>query len=128
MALPFEVPRELFPVEHRFVILNGARIHYIDEGSGQSLLLLYGNPSWCFLYRKIIAALKSEFRCVAPDQPGYGISEAPPGFGFTPREHSAMLEQFVDHLGLRDLIIMVQDWGGPTDLGRLRGDRSSFVR
>src|SRR5262249_6950546 len=59
IALPFEVPRELFPVEHRFVTLNGARIHYIDEGSGQALLLLHGRPSWCFLYGKIIAALKS---------------------------------------------------------------------
>jgi pimeloyl-ACP methyl ester carboxylesterase len=56
------------------------------------------------------------------------MSEAPPGFGFTPREHSAMLEQFVDHLGLRNLIIMVQDWGVRPALAWLHGDRSSFVR
>jgi haloalkane dehalogenase len=127
MTLPFPVPTALFPVEHQFLDLDGARIHYVDEGSGETLLLLHGNPSWCFLYRKIIAALKSDFRCVAMDYPGYGMSDAPPGYGFTPREHSAVLERFVDRLGLRDLTIMVQDWGGPIGLG-LAGRRPELVR
>ena len=84
MTLPFPVPTELFPVEHRFLDLDGARIHYVDEGSGETLLLLHGNPSWSFLYRKIIVALQNDFRCVAMDYPGYGMSDAPPGYGFTP--------------------------------------------
>ena len=127
MTLPFPVPTVLFPVEHRFLNLDGARIHYVDEGSGETLLLLHGNPSWSFLYRKIIAALKSDFRCVALDYPGYGMSDAPPGYGFTPREHSAVLEHFVDRLGLRNLTIMVQDWGGPIGLG-FAGRRPELVR
>jgi haloalkane dehalogenase len=127
MTLPFQVPTALFPVEHRFLNLDGARIHYVDEGSGETLLLLHGNPSWSFLYRKIIAALKSDYRCVALDYPGYGMSDAPSGYGFTPREHSAVLERFVDHLGLRDLTLMVQDWGGPIGLG-LAGRRPELVR
>ena len=127
MTLPFPVPTELFPVEHRFLDLDGAHIHYVDEGSGETLLLLHGNPSWSFLYRKIIAELKSDFRCVAMDYPGYGMSDAPPGYGFTPREHSAVLERFVDRLGLGDLTIMVQDWGGPIGLG-LAGRRPELVR
>jgi haloalkane dehalogenase len=57
MTLPFAVSTELFPVEHRFLDLDGARIHYVDGGSGETLLLLHENPSWSFLYRKIIAAL-----------------------------------------------------------------------
>jgi haloalkane dehalogenase len=127
MTLPFAVPTELFPVEHRFLDLDGARIHYVDEGSGETLLLLHGNPSWSFLYRKIIAALQSDFRCVALDYPGYGMSDAPPGYGFTPREHSLVLERFVDRLGLGDLTLMVQDWGGPIGLG-LAGRRPELVR
>ena len=71
--LPFPVARQLFPVEHRFLDLDGARIHYVDEGSGSTLLLLHGNPAWSFLYRKIIAALRGEYRCVAPDFPRYGM-------------------------------------------------------
>ena len=126
-ALPFPVPKEIFPVEHRFLDLDGARIHYVDEGVGETLLLLHGNPAWSFLYRKIITALKGDFRCVALDYPGYGMSDAPAGYRFTPREHSTLLEHFVDHLGLRDLTIMVQDWGGPIGLG-LAGRRPELVR
>jgi hypothetical protein len=59
---PFDVPQELFPVQHRFLELDCPRIHYVDEGAGESLLLLHGNPSWCFLYRKIIAAFREAER------------------------------------------------------------------
>ncbi len=116
-AKPFHVPQELFPFEHRFMDLDGGRIHYVDEGVGETLLLLHGNPTWCFLYRKIIAGLRNHFRCVALDFPGYGMSDAPAGYAFTPREHSIVLERFVDRLGLTDLTIMVQDWGGPIGFG-----------
>jgi len=124
---PFQVPRELFPVEHRFIELDGARIHYVDEGAGEPVLLLHGNPTWSFLYRKIIAGLSDEFRCVALDYPGYGMSDAAPGYGYTPAEHSAVLERFVDELRLTDLTLMVQDWGGPVGLG-LAGRRPELVR
>ena len=127
MTLPFPVPRELFDVEHRFLDLGGARIHYVDEGVGEAILLLHGNPAWSFLYRKIIARLKDEFRCVALDYPGYGMSSAPAGYRFTPREHSAVLERFVDRLALSELTLMVQDWGGPVGLG-LAGRRPELVR
>jgi pimeloyl-ACP methyl ester carboxylesterase len=56
-SVPFQVPPELFPVEHRFIDLDGKWVHYIDEGTSETLLLLHGNPSWCFLYQKIIASL-----------------------------------------------------------------------
>ena len=127
MITPFDVPQRLFAVQHRFVDLDGGRIHYVDEGAGETLLLLHGNPSWSFLYRKIIAALRSDFRCVALDFPGYGMSDPPAGYGFTPNEHSDVLEHFVDRLGLRDLTMMVQDWGGPIGLG-LGGRRPALVR
>ena len=127
MTLPFPVPRELFDVEHRFLDLGGARIHYVDEGVGETILLLHGNPAWSFLYRKIIAGLKDEFRCVALDYPGYGMSSAPAGYRFTPREHSAVLERFVDRLALSELTLMVQHWGGPVGLG-LAGRRPELVR
>lgn len=125
--LAFDVPQRLFDVEHRFIDVNGAKIHYVDEGKGDTLLLLHGNPSWSFLYRKIIAALKDEFRCVTLDFPGYGLSDAAPGYGFTPPEHTRLLEQFVDRLRLTDLTIMVQDWGGPIGLG-FAGRRPELIR
>ena len=115
--LPFAVPHRLFPVEHHFLDLGGARIHYVTAGWGETVLLLHGNPSWSFLYRKIIAGLKDEFRCVALDFPGYGMSSAPPGYGFLPRDHSEILERFADQLSLAGMTLMVQDWGGPIGLG-----------
>ena len=121
----FPIPVGLFPVEHRFMDLEGARIHYVDEGAGRILLLLHGNPSWSFLYRKIIACSKLT-RCVALDYPGYGMSNAALGYGFTPREHSAILENFVDRLRLKGITMMVQDWGGPIGLG-FAGRRPGLV-
>src|SRR6266699_5734470 len=105
VMLPFPVPHDLFPVEHRFIDLDKARIHYVDEGTGEPVLLLHGNPTWSFLYRKIIAGLSDEFRCIAPDYPGYGMSSAAPGYHFTPGEHSAVIERFVDRLGLSGLTL-----------------------
>ena len=126
--LKFEVNRELYPFESRFVELEGGiNTHYVDEGQGENLLMLHGNPSWSFLYRKLILRLRDDFRCIAPDYPGFGLTEAPPDYQFTPREHSDNIEKFVDKLGLKDLTLVVQDWGGPVGLG-LAGRRPDLVK
>ncbi len=118
--LPFELSErtraEHFPFESRFVTVQGHRIHYIDEGSGPTLLLLHGNPTWSFLYRHLVLRLRDRFRCVAVDHPGFGLSVAGPGYDFMPASHAAVLEAFVLALDLRDFGMMVQDWGGPTGL------------
>ncbi len=103
----------LFPFRQRFVDVDGARIHYVDEGEGPVLLMLHGNPTWSFLYRRMIGELADRFRCVALDYPGFGLSTAPPGYGYTPAEHARMVEGFVETLDLTDLTPVVQDWGGP---------------
>ena len=110
---PAWVPQDLFPFGSRFADAGGARVHYVDEGAGPTLLLLHGNPTWSFLYRDVIKGLSDRFRCVAPDHPGFGLSRAPAGYGFTPAEHAQVLERFVLELDLRDVTMMVQDWGGP---------------
>lgn len=117
-SLKFEVDRELFPFESRFLELeNGIRVHYVDEGKGPTILMLHGNPSWSFLYRKMILALRNSYRCIALDYPGFGLTEAPPDYGFTPGEHSEIVEKFVAGLELTSLTLVVQDWGGPVGLG-----------
>jgi haloalkane dehalogenase len=126
MHLWWPVDDDLFHVVHRWVEVDGARIHYVDEGSGEPILLLHGNPTWSFLYRKIIVGLRDRFRCVALDYPGYGMSTAPLQYCFTPREHSTVVEHFVDKLELENLTMMVQDWGGPIGLG-FAGRRPELV-
>jgi len=110
---PDWVPDSLYPFEDRYAEIDGATIHYVDEGDGPPLLLLHGNPTWSFLYREVILGLRDRFRCIAPDYPGFGLSEAPPGYGSTPAEHAGLLERLVEQLDLRELTMMVQDWGGP---------------
>ena len=126
--MAFDIPQSLFDVNHKFMTLsNGARIHYVDEGAGETLLFLHGNPAWSFQWRDLIGGLRGKYRCVALDYPGFGLSTAPPGYGFTAREQSRMLEEFVDRLELRDITFVMQDWGGPIGLG-LAGRRPELVR
>src|SRR5262245_59834923 len=114
--------------EDRYVDLAGAaRVHYLEAGRGEPLLMLHGNPTWSFLYRHLIFWLSDRFHCIAPDYPGFGLSTAPPGYVFTPREHSQVIERFVDALGLDDMTLMVHDWGGPIGLG-FAGRRPERVR
>lgn len=103
----------MYPFADRYVSIGGASVHYVDEGAGPTLLLLHGNPTWSFLYREIILGLRDRYRCIAPDYPGFGLSRAAPGYGFTPAEHAGVIERWLLELDLRDVTMMVQDWGGP---------------
>lgn len=112
-ARPPWLPEELYPFDSHYADIDGARVHYVDEGSGPPLLLLHGNPTWSFLYRDLIKDLRDSYRCIAPDHPGFGLSQAPAGYGYTPAEHAKVLERLVTELDLKDVTMMVQDWGGP---------------
>ncbi|HEX8083806.1 MAG TPA: alpha/beta fold hydrolase [Solirubrobacteraceae bacterium] len=103
-------------------------VHFVDDGDGPPLLLLHGNPTSSYLYRKVIAGLRDRFRCIAPDYPGFGRSVAPPGYGFTPVEHAAVIERLVVELGLEDVTMMVQDWGGPIGFAVAGRHPSRFSR
>lgn len=116
-GLPFEIPRAMFDVEHKFLDLpGGVRIHYVDEGNGPTLLFLHGNPSWSFQWRDLIRSLHGSYRCIALDYPGFGMSTAPAEFGYTPDEESVIVEEFINQLGLHDVTLVMQDWGGPIGL------------
>jgi haloalkane dehalogenase len=113
---PAWVPSAQYPFDSRYVDVGGNRVHYIDEGSGPIILFLHGNPTWSFLYRHIVTGLRDDFRCIALDYPGFGLSAAHPDFGFTAAEHAEIVEGFVTALDLRDITLMGQDWGGPIGL------------
>jgi haloalkane dehalogenase len=112
-VVDFTPDPHLFPFESRWFDSSVGPVHYIDEGTGPTLLLMHGNPDWSFLYRKIVLGLRSEFRCVALDYPGFGLSAHPRGYRYTPAEHAVVVGELADHLDLRDMIVMGQDWGGP---------------
>jgi len=122
------LPDELYPFQSRYAEVEGARVHYVDEGHGPTLLLLHGNPTWSFLYREIIKGLRSDFRCVALDYPGFGLSVPPPGYAFTPAEHAKVVTGFVEQLDLTEVTMMVQDWGGPIGFAVATCHPERFVR
>jgi len=116
MTPSFTPSPQLYPFTSRWAETSAGRVHYVDEGEGRPLVLLHGNPTWSFLYRNLIQALRHDFRCVAVDYPGFGLSDRPESYGYTPAEHAAVVGEVVDELGLDGVIVMGHDWGGPIGL------------
>jgi haloalkane dehalogenase len=107
-----------YPYEPHWSEWEGMRIHHVDEGDGPPVVLFHGEPTWSFLYRRVIPHLVAAgYRVIAPDMPGFGKSDAPtdPGFYTYDNLVAAMLH-LVDELGLEDGAAVVQDWGGPVGL------------
>ncbi len=96
---------------------DGLRMHYLDEGAGTPVLLLHGEPTWSYLYRKVIPELVPSARAVAPDYFGFGRSDKPlRRDGYTYDFHAGSIARLVEELDLRGLTVVVQDWGGPIGL------------
>ena len=121
-APSFTPSADLYPFESRWLDSSAGRVHYVAEGAGRPILMCHGNPTWSFLYRNVIGALRDRFRCVAIDLPGFGLSDRPPGYGYTPAEQAAVVGELVAALDLRDLIVMGHDWGGPVGLAAACSD------
>lgn len=127
MAIDFVPDPDLYPFTSRWFDSSAGRMHYIDEGSGPALLFCHGTPTWSFLYRHIVAALRDRYRCIAVDHLGFGLSERPDGFGYAIEQLAGTLGEFIDALELDDLVVMGHDWGGPIGLGAAVG-RAARVR
>ena len=126
--VPPWLDRQAYPFEQRwFVLGSGARVHYVDEGRGPTLLFVHGTPTWSFEWREQIKALSPRFRCLALDLVGMGLSDRPDPFAYTPEAHSAAVSEFVNGLDLRDVTLIVHDFGGPIGLP-LALENSSRVR
>jgi haloalkane dehalogenase len=114
---PQWLDEQLYPFQSRFVEVEGNRIHYIDEGTGPTLLLLHPGVGWSFMYSDIIQELRGRFRCVALDLPGFGLSPATPGYQHTLIGDSRLLERFIQTLGLTDVTLFSHDLTGSIALG-----------
>ena len=107
----------LYPFSSHSLQLDRLRYHYLDEGSGENLLMLHGNPTWSFYYRNLILGLKGSYRCVVPDHMGMGKSDKPQDYPYTLSRHIDNLEKLADHLELDDITLVVHDWGGAIGMG-----------
>ena len=109
------VQPELYPFEGAYLDLSGNRLHYLDEGAGEPLVMLHGNPTWSFYYRNLVKAFRAEYRTIVPDHIGCGKSDKPQidAYPYTLAQRVKDLERLLDHLGVGDNItLIVHDWGG----------------
>ncbi len=132
LRTPDERFRDLpgYPFEPHYVDVGGLRMHYVDEGAGRPVLLLHGEPSWSYLYRKMIPVLTGAgLRAIAPDLVGFGRSDKPAAReAYTYQRHMDWLTAFVTALDLRDITVVCQDWGGLLGLRLAAEQPERFAR
>jgi haloalkane dehalogenase len=100
-----------------FVTSEGHRLSYLDEGEGPAVVMAHGNPSWSYLYRNLIIALRDTHRCIAPDHLGCGGSDKPQAYPYRLRNHISNFTSLLEHLGIERCILIVHDWGGAVGMG-----------
>ncbi len=107
-----------FPFAPHYHNIDDFNMHYIDEGNGEPIVMLHGDPTWGYLYRNFIAPLSQHDRCIVPDHMGMGKSGVPQDRSlYTLHQHIANLEALLLHLDLHDITLVLHDWGGPVGLG-----------
>ncbi len=107
-----------YPFSSHFLKTQWGKIHYIDEGKGETILFVHGTPTWSFVYRNYIKELSKHYRCIALDHLGFGLSDKPKHFPGTPQLHSENLKLLIDTLQLKDITLVVHDFGGPIGLSQ----------
>jgi haloalkane dehalogenase len=107
-----------FPYEPVYRTVGDIRVAHVDTGEGPPVVMVHGSPAWSFVWRKVIPPIREAgFRCVALDQAGYGRSDKPLDAGWYSLERQAeLIESLLDELDLRDVTLVVHDWGGPSGL------------
>jgi pimeloyl-ACP methyl ester carboxylesterase len=116
MSATLAVNRTLYPFRSNAVEIDGHRMHYVDEGEGPPIVLVHGTPTWSFLYRHLIPALAETHRVIAPDNLGFGLSDKPRGADYRPEAHARRLRVVIERLGLKEVVLVVHDFGGPIGL------------
>ncbi len=119
----------LYPFAPHYCDYQGLRMHYLDEGKGEPVLLLHGEPTWAYLYRRMIPELSSQFRVIVPDYLGFGRSDKPEDLAFyTYDMHTDSIRALIQALDLQRVTLVGQDWGGPIGLRVAVESKSRFTR
>src|SRR5690349_13971508 len=112
ITAPIWLDREEFPFTSRTFAHADGNMHYIDEGAGEVLLFVHGTPDWSFGFRHLIKAFRGSHRCVAIDHLGFGLSDKPMNADYRVAGHEQRLQAFIAHLGLKNVTLIVTDFGG----------------
>lgn len=110
----------LFPFKRNYLDLNGQKYHYLNEGSGEPVVMVHGNPSWSFYYRNLVKTLSKNYQCIVPDHIGCGLSDKPADkdYQYTLKSRIDDLETLLESLDIKkDITLVVHDWGGMIGMG-----------
>ena len=108
---------ELYPFRFNYLEIEGQKYHYIDEGSGDPIVMVHGNPTWSFYYRNLIKHFSKTHRVIVPDHMGCGLSDKPQDYNYTLKNHVLNLELLLNQLELKNVTLVVHDWGGAIGMG-----------
>ncbi|CAG37361.1 alpha/beta fold hydrolase [Desulfotalea psychrophila] len=106
-----------YPFQSNYFEIGGQRLHYVDEGHGPVIVLVHGNPTWSFYYRRVISLLSKTHRIIAVDHMGCGLSDKPQDYSYTLQTHRQNLFQLLEHLQIEKYSLVVHDWGGAIGVG-----------
>jgi pimeloyl-ACP methyl ester carboxylesterase len=121
------VSKDEYPFTPRQKTIGGHELSYIDEGQGPVVVMLHGNPTWSFFYRRLILALRDTYRVIAPDHLGCGMSAKPHDYPYRLRDHITNIEGLLDALGINRFSLIMHDWGGAIGMG-VAGGRPEQVQ
>lgn len=113
---PAWLDKTLFSFESKWIEVDGETLHYIDEGIGEVILFAHGTPEWSFGYRDLIKGLRLNYRCIAIDMLGFGLSDKNPTSDYTCVAHASRLEKIIETLQLKNITIVANDFGGGISL------------
>jgi haloalkane dehalogenase len=105
-----------YPFQGHYFHLPVGKMHFLDEGKGEPIVMVHGNPGWSFEYRNIVKEMSATHRCIVPDLIGFGLSDKPFDWDYLPEQHAHNLELLLESLDLKDITLVVNDWGGPIGL------------
>ena len=116
MTTPPWLDRQEYPFASHYFTTPAGAMHYVDEGNGDPIVFVHGNPAWSFEFRNLIKEFSKTNRCIAPDLIGFGLSDKPAGWSYLPKEQAKNVELFLESLDLNSITLVVGDWGGPIGL------------
>ena len=112
-----ETISHLYPFTPKKLEINGHHLSYLDEGQGPVVVMLHGNPTWSFYYRNLVQLLRKDYRVIAPDHMGCGLSDKPQHYEYTLKTHIDNLDKLLNHLKVDTMTLVMHDWGGAIAMG-----------
>lgn len=107
----------IYPFKKNYLDIDNNKLHYLDEGEGEVVLMMHGNPTWSFYYRNLVLDLRNGYRCIAPDHMGCGLSSKPQDYPYRLTTHIHNMRKLVEDLNLKQFHLVIHDWGAAIGMG-----------